>query len=487
MNDSAHGGELNLRECAELLHVKESELRQAVRSGAFPAPATTIDGVRYWTRPVVLRWAVRSLDGAAARIELTYWPDADQPAEFLGATTDRAYGVALSWGTLYGEVAVLWAKDAIMLHLADVAKALPHAVVVVNVEPDFGVDGPSVRALNPAVADGGYSLWWRDLARTLGQPMPYWPLLMRDPGLITSWTPGAATVGAPVDTDMNLIPLLRMASLHHPSHAVHRTMLSLVNRDQLRATKSAQDDITTVFELEEREIRTNPRRDATVIAAEPIAPVGVEDPEDLDETTQRIAWLDLLSRTDTLSVQCVSQVLRWDGGKHLPFGGTYTINPTTAAGGEWARRLEPIGRTAAFECLAAKPGAETLTDPVTELPAVREPDGTITTVVAQRLATESPLAEVILDVGYTVWVRTKDGTLYLAPKRPPFGLSWGYGGGGPSALAALLDRLLDDITAPGVTDTQAPEGLRELTQTKWPVGTVLTRAQLEVARRPGHG
>ncbi|MGH3818744.1 MAG: hypothetical protein ACRDRE_13495 [Pseudonocardiaceae bacterium] len=50
-------------------------------------------------------------------------------------------------------------------------------------------------------------------------------------------------------------------------------------------------------------------------------------------------------------------------------------------------------------------------------------------------------------------------------------------------MALLISRLLDDINAPGVDSaTGAPAGLEELTQTTWPRGTVLTRAQLKAAR-----
>jgi hypothetical protein len=50
-------------------------------------------------------------------------------------------------------------------------------------------------------------------------------------------------------------------------------------------------------------------------------------------------------------------------------------------------------------------------------------------------------------------------------------------------LALLIYRLLDDINARGADNaTGAPAGLEELTQIKWPRGTVFTRAQLEAAR-----
>ncbi|MDQ3760321.1 MAG: hypothetical protein M3460_01040 [Actinomycetota bacterium] len=51
------------------------------------------------------------------------------------------------------------------------------------------------------------------------------------------------------------------------------------------------------------------------------------------------------------------------------------------------------------------------------------------------------------------------------------------------SLALLIHRLLDDINARGADNaTGAPPVLEELTQIKWPRGTVFTRAQLEAAR-----
>jgi len=170
----------------------------------------------------------------------------------------------------------------------------------------------------------------------------------------------------------------------------------------------------------------------------------------------------------------------WDGGDAFPFSNPEEIDPTTEYGAEWAARLEPIERTAAFELIDSDQ-CETLTDPETGAPAIRKADGLLLAAIPQRLPATSPLAEVILDS--PIWVRTEDGRLYPAPKHSYFGLSWGYGGSGPGSLALLINRLLDDITARGADNNHgAPEGLEELTENQWPRGTVLTRAQMEAAR-----
>ena len=115
--------------------------------------------------------------------------------------------------------------------------------------------------------------------------------------------------------------------------------------------------------------------------------------------------------------------------------------------------------TAARRRESAPHSAELLYDDASGCAAVRRTghtgEITVYASVPQRIGTLASLAEVILSDG-TVWIRTSDGDLWLAPALPGRGLSWGYSGGGPGALAALLDRLLDDITAPPVAAYDSP-------------------------------
>jgi len=75
--------------------------------------------------------------------------------------------------------------------------------------------------------------------------------------------------------------------------------------------------------------------------------------------------------------------------------------------------------------------------------------------------------------------------LWLAPALPGRGLSWGYRGGGPHALAALLNRLLDDISGrPADLADNPPEGLLDLiAETPQNGTTTYTQDQLLSARR----
>lgn len=141
--------------------------------------------------------------------------------------------------------------------------------------------------------------------------------------------------------------------------------------------------------------------------------------------------MNILARTDTLAVQCVEEAMKWDGGNPSPSAKPNSSTPTTA-------RTPPNGRNGSSPAPAQRRSAS--------------------------------------------WIRVADGSLYLAPKHSYYGLSWGYGGSGPGSLARLIDRLLSDINAAPADDVNgAADGLKQLTQTDWPNGTILTRAQ------PGSG
>jgi hypothetical protein len=358
---------------------------------------------------------------------------------------------------------------------------------LVTVDPDFGVDGPAVRAVNLGRPDEPYDIAWRDLSRVLGQPTPYWPYTLRDPDLLVAWRPGAAAATAPARPELDTTALLRMAAMFDPDHATHRTLDNLARIAQHRGTQSALNDLEILGQCVDR-FRDRVTSPTTVVAAHPLV-IGDGDPDDdlLDETTRRIGWLELLPRDDTLTLRCVRQALAWDGGRHMPFSHATDVDVTTPAGRDWLSRLEPATRrTAEFAHIDDDDG-EALTDPATGAPVIRSSDGRVRTSLPQRLPTTSELAELILD--RPIWVRTNDGTLYPLPQSATYGSSWGYGGGGPGNLAVIVSQLLSDITAEASRDISgAPEGLQDLTRLKWPRGTVLTRDVLEAARdgRPYH-
>ena len=429
----------------------------------------------------MLRWAAARSPDMATRVPLRYWPDATKPAAYLGASEHGEDTVLMTWQAGVGRVTVLWnTLDPIMVWLPAFVRRVDGATVLVNVEPSFGLDGPSLKAVNRATPDEPYELVWRDLSRVLGQPVPYWPLPLRIAELILSWKPGAEPVTAPARPDLDTGALLRLASMFDSEHPTHRTLLNLARVTQSRNTASARQDLDILHEAINR--GSGPQV-PTAIAAVPM-PVPDADREDLDPMVRRAGWLEVLGRSDTLSVQCVHEALSWDGGRDFPFSNPEKVDPTQGPGAEWVQRLQPIERTAAFELIDYDGGGETFTDPATDAPAVQCTDGELVAAIPQRLPATSPLAEMILSRDL-VWIRTADGTLYPAPKDAGLGLSWGYSGGGPAELAALIDRLLNDINAAAPGRYGAPSGLNELTQMTWPDGTILTREQLEAARA-GH-
>jgi hypothetical protein len=172
------------------------------------------------------------------------------------------------------------------------------------------------------------------------------------------------------------------------------------------------------------------RFSTVAIAAEPL-PVPEVGDDDLDESLRRAGWLDILARRDTLAVSVVRALLAWDGGSMLPFSKPADIDPSSRYGKEWASRLEPAQRIAAFEIPQRrdKHAVEYLIDPETDAPVIRTVDGTLIAGIPQRLPAQSPLAEVVLDD--PIWVRVQDGTLYIAPEHHYYGMAWGYSGSGP--------------------------------------------------------
>jgi hypothetical protein len=459
----------------------ERQLQDLQRTSAFPAPA--VDGGSTWRVAEVFEWAATLGRSFAATVPLRYWPTAVEPAAFLGALRiPQRLGrddVVLRWETSFGVVGVIWRSDhANMVRFNEFDAALADALV--TVDADFGAFGPGLRSRGGGSTHGVYSSWL-ELARVLGQPVPYWPYVLRDPDLVSGWRPGASTVVAPARTDLDVGPLLRMAAMFEPGHATHRTLLNLVRINQDRATNDALENLRTAVDS----ARHRSARDSRPTLVEAALPLVIgeldADETDLEVTVRRIGWMELLRRTDTLSWACVRQVLTWDGGRDFPFSSPEDIDPTVPAAREWIARLRPTTElTAAFACMDDSDIGKALIDPLTDAPVIRRRDGQLLTVVPQRLPATSPLAEVVL--GHPVWIRTADGTVYPAPQLRT-GLTWGYGGTGPGVLASLIGHLLDDVNAEAMDyGRDAVRGLERLTELEWPAGVVLDRDLLESAR-----
>lgn len=465
------GDLLDLSGCAQLLGVPRWRLWWLARTGRFAEARSVQDGGSSWTRASVYSWAADPAVGLAAQVPVRHWPAAQAPASYLGGReVAEGSAIALRWRTAAGVLAMVWPLSGQTFRFRHVGSDLRDAAGIAVVEWDFGVTGPAVTDVG---GGGRGEIGWRTLAKVIGRPLPYWPSSLRIGRLMLGWSPGQETVTTPVKLPLDTAALLRLAASYEDGHPAARTLLNLAQTCQHRETESTEQILKILAKTADE--------DTVVVAARPMA-VPPADTDDLDVHQRRAGWLDVLSRQDTLAADCVRALMSWDNGEDLPYGSIEEADPARPLVAEWAGRLKPSPRAAAFE-IFGRDGVVFI-DPETDAPALRsvtEDGDRIFLASPQRLPTTSPLAELILDE--PIWARTADGTLYPAPQDAQYGLSWGYAGTGPGCLAELIDRLLDDITAPGADLSQSPpESLVQLTALKLPHGTVLTRAQLEAAR-----
>ncbi|GAA4180747.1 hypothetical protein GCM10022252_04070 [Streptosporangium oxazolinicum] len=362
--------------------------------------------------------------------------------------------------------------------LADVAS---DADAIVVLRPDWRVfEGPNVDALDIAIPHGPYHVLWEDIARVIGMPAPYWPINMRDPQEMLRWRPGSQTVCAQAQHELNVGPLFQLAAAYSDDHRTSRTLRELAHVIVHRACVEASRNLEHWDDYKRHVTRD------VVFAAKPLR---MPDPHEdsLPQDIREFGWTEVLQRTDTLAEQCISIARQWDGGEGFPFSGIVHLgadNGTSIIRAEWVSKLIYAPRNARYRVLGSRLEGRTLQDPSTGLPVLELPDKTIIAAVAKRLPTVSPLHSIVLDG--SVWIRTEDGQLFLAPAQWDGGATWGYSGTGPTILAHLLDRLLDDISTPApsteVLGSHTAPGLNALTETDWSHGTVITRQQLEEAR-----
>ncbi len=469
---------LSLIECAALLGKPRTWLWLLHRTEKFADPSGLVGNSPYWYADDLYRWAIAYDSRLIRRVPLQCWPRPSKAARYLGA---REYhgAIAQTWFSQAGTVCVFWPlPDRSPISVADALMYQTHADALVQVRVDFDTDGPGLETAEPATSNSwkAFGAQWIDLARALGQPVPYWPHRLRIPELVAQWLPGSETLISPTPPGIDTTPLLRMAATLSRDSPAHQVLLQLAHIAQQQSTQSALKDLEILAECQD----TVELRASTLIAVKPLSMTLIHS-QPPDEATQRAGWMEILGRADQLATQCVLAARMWDGGASFPYSSSEHVDPTSEYGAEWASRLEPIGRTAAFELIDYDPGEDTLIDPETDAPVVRRANGTLTAAIPQRLTTTSPLAELILD--QPIWIRTANGTLYPAPKGNYCGLNWGYRGSGPASLALLVHRLLKEVTEQGVDQVAgAPEGLRELMRKPWPCGTVFTRRELETAR-----
>ncbi|MER8159971.1 MULTISPECIES: hypothetical protein [unclassified Streptomyces] len=407
---------------------------------------------------------------------------ATKPSTFRGG--DRLDGwVLYRWDTEFGRIVLAYpVRDGLGMVMPSASlldELAGDAAALIVVEADYNMPhGPSLEAVDAAVPDMPYGTTWKLLERVLGHPAPYWHSAVRDPELMTEWKPGAPAVQVPAHLTPDPGPLLRLAAEEPDGSHAAAAALHTARGAMWREASSALDQIA-------KYVDTSEDLASIAVAARPLMP---HPPEDIAEEILRDGWRMILARPDILAARCarLGQVL--GASRYFPGACEITVAPSSCAeAAQWASRLQPSPRTALATYLGDTGEQQILIDPLTDMPAVRTRDGNIETLAPQRLPAISPLAALTIG-NRAAWVRTEDGTVFLAPQVMKGGnYTYGYGGGGPRALARLIDTLLDDITnpAPDHGGEQPPAGLAHATQEGWKGRTppfTLTRSELEDLR-----
>lgn len=419
--------------------------------------------------------------------------------EYVIHEWDTAYGT-IGWAhhVLYNGTSAFTLSDAVYgqfwehWHEAYSALVIPAGGLSLDLAPRLqAID------LHPGgVRSDTYDVTWEQVAGILGTRPPWWHWALRDKAAMLAWKPGdPPAIVAPDHLDVPARAPLELAADEPEGSPVAAACLWLARIARERAGEEARDDIGRT--------RAEARKEGSDCAYVHVAAVPA-DPRRPDvaspgETVMRAAWAEITGRRDTLAWEVARLAQRWDGGRTWPAGETAEFTPDSSpAAAEWTAGLQSVPadqpptvlERLLLEHVRSVDQGELLHDETSGFPAVRRTDhlGTVTVFasVPQRIASASELAEVTFG-GRTVWIRTKDGRLWLAPEVAGSGLSWGYSGGGPVALAQLLDRLLDDITAPPVLPAdragQLNEGLFDLVRSAPQDDvTVYNRAQLLAAR-----
>lgn len=351
---------------------------------------------------------------------------------------------------------------------------------VIDLRPGMGTSKP-------------YEITWKRLASVLGRNAPWFHVFLRDRAALLGWKPGDAPIVVPAEDGEIPTGALTALAADEPDGSPAATVCLWLARTLRRnATEGALKDIQ---ELREEAGQYADDCDYVHIAALP-APLLREEEDELPELVRRAGWAQVAERRDTHAAHVLRVVQWWNGGRDWPVGAAVQFNPDTSnIAAEWTARLVAAPREQSPTVLErwilglgeSADSEVLLHDEATGAPAVLRThargERVVFAAAPQRISTEARLEELILSE-HTVWIRTADRKLWLAPHVTGRGLSWGYSGGGPAALTNLVDQLLDDITARAVMDYgRPPKGLRQLIEGAPKDGTtVYTRGQLLAAR-----
>lgn len=427
-------------------------------------------------------------------------PKTSVPASFLGTEFVGTFAVQ-TWGTDSGNLALIHPLTAISgtstayralrqhhgEHLASQYACLAIPQIRTQVIHPYT---PSLLARDTTGHTEEYETSWQQLALVLGQPAPYWFHQLRDRDALSGWYPGAPPALVPAADIATPVAALTELAADEPAGSQAAEVCWYLARDvRRRGHRGVSHNIDEL----RKEASAGGDAAYLVLGAVP-APLHRPDPEEPSEMVRRAGWLTITERRDVLAHRVADFAQSWNAGADWHTGAVTELDPDTCSTArEWAARLTHAPRDqppTVLEKLLLDNGNDPerdvlLHDPVAGTPVLhRQPDtphADMLTFSLQRLPTRSSLATLTLSNG-NAWVRTDDGTLWLAPERDGYGIGYGYSGTGCLTLARLVDALLDDISAPAAApdDTPAPRGLFALLQKS--DDTTYTRAQLIAAR-----
>ncbi|MBB5120831.1 hypothetical protein [Streptomyces eurocidicus] len=392
-----------------------------------------------------------------------------------------------AWDTAWGRLCVIYPLDwsggpigHIVSTARDLADKLNPKVTAVlrNSLARTGGDKFIVTAVDADYPEDTYKTDTAHLYELLGHDAPWWPMELRRPEHMMRWRPDGPSAAYQAVPTFDLEALTRVTEAEPEGSLVRAVLTSLIWRLQ------KYDNDGAAWELDEYREEYSTERITVPVTLDRRQP---EQPKEPEASAAREAWTRILARSDDDALACCQAARQWNSGEDFPLG--YTINLASNHGfavTEWLERLVPAEPTVATSLLTEDPATDCIfTDPVAGIPVTRGRQRDIRTYAPRRLETTSPLTELILDS--TVWIRTKDGLLHIAPQ-PGAGqvATWGYTGGGPGQLMVLIQRMLrdpmSDMESRDESDyswNNSPPALQELVSTSWPNGTVFTRAQLE--------
>ncbi|MFF9034901.1 P-loop NTPase fold protein [Streptomyces sp. NPDC014892] len=438
-----------------------------------------------WRASEVYVWAAETPAfthrGALLRRPL---PGTPQPGHWHGGTR-TPYGPAVDWVTDLGIIRIVHTTErgAASAVAASLSKERDtHGIVTVcSLYGDLGLTGPALWAADTAQPYIEYEADWGVVGTLAGQPLPWWPSLLRLPDLVTEWRPGAepAVVRVPADEDETT---LRRAARNTSLPAAARTALD----DMANAMRNQRvDDVERTVRLYGR----SEDAERTVVAARP----DVTDhplPESEDRVLLSAGWRAVGDSYEPDAAAALQAARAYDP-ELLPYGAVTEVERPDPTVERWIERLVECDPTAAHVTLAHARGTQAeafFVDPLTGMPALRtggdaSERGRWRFYAPLSLPASGQLASVVLRD--TAWITTDAGLVVPAPCTAPHHFWWGDGWGDrPTELAYVTSLLLDDLRAVPDFHEQwaAPRGLVTLFNEEHAPGTELSRATLLSAR-----